>query len=152
MSLNSLKSRREKRKGAKRRQSASPLQVQGGDHPRRDVLMMGSRHSNGVDKGNICRTYCVVKEYFPFLCAAALQPRFFDAGQAANASHQVKIKYSLILWRDCRRKYPGDNRFPRDHLPWMAQETKGEAVMKWVKPAYCDLRLGFEVTAYVYVR
>ncbi|WP_414638215.1 pyrroloquinoline quinone precursor peptide PqqA [Azospirillum sp.] len=23
---------------------------------------------------------------------------------------------------------------------------------KWVKPAYCDLRLGFEVTAYVYVR
>ncbi|HJM61992.1 MAG: pyrroloquinoline quinone precursor peptide PqqA [Alphaproteobacteria bacterium] len=24
--------------------------------------------------------------------------------------------------------------------------------MKWVDPAYCDLRLGFEVTAYVYVR
>lgn len=22
----------------------------------------------------------------------------------------------------------------------------------WVRPAYCDLRLGFEVTAYVYVR
>ncbi|WP_353654334.1 pyrroloquinoline quinone precursor peptide PqqA [Azospirillum sp. A1-3] len=27
-----------------------------------------------------------------------------------------------------------------------------EAIMTWVKPAYCDLRLGFEVTAYVYVR
>ncbi|PCJ93948.1 MAG: pyrroloquinoline quinone precursor peptide PqqA [Porticoccaceae bacterium] len=24
--------------------------------------------------------------------------------------------------------------------------------MKWEDPAYCDLRLGFEVTAYVYVR
>ncbi|WP_188665536.1 MULTISPECIES: pyrroloquinoline quinone precursor peptide PqqA [Terasakiella] len=24
--------------------------------------------------------------------------------------------------------------------------------MKWETPAYCDLRLGFEVTAYVYVR
>jgi pyrroloquinoline quinone biosynthesis protein A len=27
-----------------------------------------------------------------------------------------------------------------------------EYTMKWVDPAYCDLRLGFEVTAYVYVR
>jgi len=27
-----------------------------------------------------------------------------------------------------------------------------EATMQWVDPAYCDLRLGFEVTAYVYVR
>ncbi|HLF58521.1 MAG TPA: pyrroloquinoline quinone precursor peptide PqqA [Alphaproteobacteria bacterium] len=24
--------------------------------------------------------------------------------------------------------------------------------MSWIDPAYCDLRLGFEVTAYVYVR
>ncbi|RKZ49439.1 MAG: pyrroloquinoline quinone precursor peptide PqqA [Gammaproteobacteria bacterium] len=24
--------------------------------------------------------------------------------------------------------------------------------MHWEDPAYCDLRLGFEVTAYVYVR
>ncbi|MGB8274905.1 MAG: pyrroloquinoline quinone precursor peptide PqqA [Alphaproteobacteria bacterium] len=24
--------------------------------------------------------------------------------------------------------------------------------MNWVDPAYCDLRIGFEVTAYVYVR
>ncbi|MFZ5512630.1 MAG: pyrroloquinoline quinone precursor peptide PqqA [Pseudomonadota bacterium] len=24
--------------------------------------------------------------------------------------------------------------------------------MKWVEPAFCDIRLGFEVTAYVYVR
>jgi pyrroloquinoline quinone biosynthesis protein A len=30
--------------------------------------------------------------------------------------------------------------------------TMEEAPMKWVDPAYCDLRLGFEVTAYVYVR
>ena len=27
-----------------------------------------------------------------------------------------------------------------------------ETSMKWVDPAYCDIRLGFEVTAYVYVR
>lgn len=25
-------------------------------------------------------------------------------------------------------------------------------VMNWVDPAFCDIRLGFEVTAYVYVR
>lgn len=25
-------------------------------------------------------------------------------------------------------------------------------IMKWSEPAFCDLRLGFEVTAYVYVR
>ncbi|MGD9872253.1 MAG: pyrroloquinoline quinone precursor peptide PqqA [Thauera sp.] len=24
--------------------------------------------------------------------------------------------------------------------------------MNWTDPAYCDIRLGFEVTAYVYVR
>ena len=27
-----------------------------------------------------------------------------------------------------------------------------EAQMNWIEPAYCDVRLGFEVTAYVYVR
>jgi pyrroloquinoline quinone biosynthesis protein A len=27
-----------------------------------------------------------------------------------------------------------------------------EMTMNWIDPAYCDLRLGFEVTAYVYVR
>ncbi len=27
-----------------------------------------------------------------------------------------------------------------------------EETMKWIDPAYCDLRLGFEVTAYAYVR
>ena len=34
------------------------------------------------------------------------------------------------------------------------QETtlKEAAAKKWVEPAYCDVRLGFEVTAYVYVR
>ncbi|MDV7398423.1 pyrroloquinoline quinone precursor peptide PqqA, partial [Arthrospira platensis SPKY1] len=25
-------------------------------------------------------------------------------------------------------------------------------IMQWTDPAYCDIRLGFEVTAYVYVR
>ncbi|HCG37500.1 MAG: coenzyme PQQ precursor peptide PqqA [Pseudomonadales bacterium 32-61-5] len=24
--------------------------------------------------------------------------------------------------------------------------------MQWINPEFCDLRLGFEVTAYVYVR
>jgi len=27
-----------------------------------------------------------------------------------------------------------------------------ETVMTWNNPAYCEIRLGFEVTAYVYVR
>ncbi len=27
-----------------------------------------------------------------------------------------------------------------------------EYVMKWIVPDYCDIRLGFEVTAYAYVR
>ena len=27
-----------------------------------------------------------------------------------------------------------------------------EIVMQWIDPAFCDIRLGFEVTAYVYVR
>lgn len=27
-----------------------------------------------------------------------------------------------------------------------------ETDMKWITPAYSDIRLGFEVTAYVYVR
>ena len=27
-----------------------------------------------------------------------------------------------------------------------------EGIMKWVTPAYCELRLGFEVTAYAYNR
>lgn len=29
---------------------------------------------------------------------------------------------------------------------------KEAATKTWVAPAYCDVRLGFEVTAYVYVR
>jgi pyrroloquinoline quinone biosynthesis protein A len=28
----------------------------------------------------------------------------------------------------------------------------GSLTMKWVKPDFCDVRLGFEVTAYVFVR
>jgi len=28
----------------------------------------------------------------------------------------------------------------------------GAVIKEWVAPAYCDVRLGFEVTAYVYVR
>ena len=27
-----------------------------------------------------------------------------------------------------------------------------EITMQWIDPAFCDIRLGFEVTAYVYVR
>jgi pyrroloquinoline quinone biosynthesis protein A len=30
--------------------------------------------------------------------------------------------------------------------------TGRSQTMQWIEPAYCDLRLGFEVTAYVYVR
>ncbi len=29
---------------------------------------------------------------------------------------------------------------------------KEASARTWVTPAYCDVRLGFEVTAYVYVR
>lgn len=32
------------------------------------------------------------------------------------------------------------------------ENFQGGQDMKWVEPTYCDLRLGFEVTAYVYVR
>ncbi|WP_082877952.1 pyrroloquinoline quinone precursor peptide PqqA [Methylobacillus sp. MM3] len=31
-------------------------------------------------------------------------------------------------------------------------QFKRRATMKWSEPAFCDVRLGFEVTAYVYVR
>ncbi len=27
-----------------------------------------------------------------------------------------------------------------------------EKTLTWTEPAYCDVRLGFEVTAYIYVR
>lgn len=30
--------------------------------------------------------------------------------------------------------------------------TERNKTKKWLTPAYCDVRLGFEVTAYVYVR
>jgi pyrroloquinoline quinone biosynthesis protein A len=30
--------------------------------------------------------------------------------------------------------------------------NQGDIPMQWIEPAYCDIRLGFEVTAYVYVR
>jgi coenzyme PQQ precursor peptide PqqA len=30
--------------------------------------------------------------------------------------------------------------------------TARKHVMQWIDPQFCDLRLGFEVTAYVYVR
>jgi pyrroloquinoline quinone biosynthesis protein A len=33
-----------------------------------------------------------------------------------------------------------------------AQPSFKEMLMTWETPAYCELRLGFEVTAYVYVR
>ncbi len=31
------------------------------------------------------------------------------------------------------------------------RQQRGSA-MNWIDPAYCDVRLGFEVTAYVFVR
>lgn len=40
-----------------------------------------------------------------------------------------------------------DGRAPRANC-----STKGETAMQWMTPAYCDIRLGFEVTAYVYTR
>lgn len=30
--------------------------------------------------------------------------------------------------------------------------NQGDITMNWQTPAYCEIRLGFEVTAYVYVR
>jgi coenzyme PQQ precursor peptide PqqA len=36
-------------------------------------------------------------------------------------------------------------RFPFTHY-------KRSLNMQWIDPAFCDIRLGFEVTAYVYVR
>ena len=36
--------------------------------------------------------------------------------------------------------------------PQATRSTKGEIAMQWMTPAYCDIRLGFEVTAYAYVR
>ncbi len=32
------------------------------------------------------------------------------------------------------------------------RKLKGDNPMNWQTPAYCEIRLGFEVTAYVYVR
>lgn len=32
------------------------------------------------------------------------------------------------------------------------QRWKENVMRKWIDPSYCDIRLGFEVTAYVYVR
>jgi pyrroloquinoline quinone biosynthesis protein A len=37
-------------------------------------------------------------------------------------------------------------------VAFSASPTNEEMSMKWIDPAYCDIRLGFEVTAYVYVR
>ncbi|MDX9706656.1 MAG: pyrroloquinoline quinone precursor peptide PqqA [Azospira sp.] len=34
----------------------------------------------------------------------------------------------------------------------MPLRQSGRHVMNWETPAYCEIRLGFEVTAYVYVR
>ena len=39
------------------------------------------------------------------------------------------------------------------HNDVLATHTpKEQLIMQWIDPAYCDIRLGFEVTAYVYVR
>ncbi|HNR60461.1 MULTISPECIES: pyrroloquinoline quinone precursor peptide PqqA [unclassified Thauera] len=36
--------------------------------------------------------------------------------------------------------------------PVQPPSFKRRHIMQWTDPAYCDIRLGFEVTAYVYVR
>lgn len=36
--------------------------------------------------------------------------------------------------------------------PGISKDTMRRITMQWIDPAYCDIRLGFEVTAYVYVR
>ncbi|WP_206201888.1 pyrroloquinoline quinone precursor peptide PqqA [Terasakiella sp. SH-1] len=37
-------------------------------------------------------------------------------------------------------------------MPQVRKTVIKETDMKWETPAYCDLRLGFEVTAYINVR
>jgi pyrroloquinoline quinone biosynthesis protein A len=37
-------------------------------------------------------------------------------------------------------------------MAWCRSVTILETPMNWQTPAYCEIRLGFEVTAYVYVR
>lgn len=39
-----------------------------------------------------------------------------------------------------------------DRLPRLSTRSAKETSMQWIDPAYCDIRLGFEVTAYVFVR
>lgn len=40
----------------------------------------------------------------------------------------------------------------RGGCPVFSTRLVKEASMQWIDPAYCDIRLGFEVTAYVHVR
>lgn len=40
----------------------------------------------------------------------------------------------------------------RAAAPLSIPSMRKEVAVKWVEPAFCDIRLGFEVTAYVYVR
>lgn len=40
----------------------------------------------------------------------------------------------------------------RPRPPIFQTNHQRKAIMQWIDPAYCDIRLGFEVTAYVYVR
>ncbi|MBP6500037.1 MAG: pyrroloquinoline quinone precursor peptide PqqA [Thauera sp.] len=37
-------------------------------------------------------------------------------------------------------------------MPVRPPSFQRRPIMQWTDPAYCDIRLGFEVTAYVYVR
>jgi pyrroloquinoline quinone biosynthesis protein A len=65
--------------------------------------------------------------------------------------------------RETARRGPAstaDSPLPRGRLESAAAGSSGrgvaftneEHIMQWVDPAFCDIRLGFEVTAYVYVR
>jgi len=60
-----------------------------------------------------------------------------------------------LLHSDCAGKPVSRKRIRSDAVAALirdASSTKETMMKKWSDPAYCDIRLGFEVTAYVYVR
>jgi len=61
---------------------------------------------------------------------------------AAQAGFYLPIPGGGSHFRAPRRPVKAAARVHRDE----------EKAMQWTDPAFCDIRLGFEVTAYVYVR
>jgi pyrroloquinoline quinone biosynthesis protein A len=51
-----------------------------------------------------------------------------------------------------RKALPYDDVLRLTIRPVVQPIPKRRFVMQWIDPAYSDIRLGFEVTAYVYVR